>query len=183
MNTEHGPVRKKSSVRTMIGLAATVVVATIAGVAVWTVKCPCNNIPGFLLLGDVHKEPVTDWTFVNDVPLCQIQINTGWGPHSVNLNCMATADGQLFLSCSAATRKYWCQQVRKEHPGRLRLNGVIYPVVLNRVMDAATLDRVWAARIKKLQVYGGGPYNPIPRPDAKRPDTWWSFQLRSAPLS
>ena len=73
-------MRKKISVRTMIGLAATVVVASIAGVAVWTVKCPCNNIPGFLLLGDVHKELVTDWTFVNDVPLCQIQINTGMGP-------------------------------------------------------------------------------------------------------
>ena len=44
---------------------------------VWTVACPCNGIPGFVLLGPVHSEPVTDWKFVNDVPLCQIQISTG----------------------------------------------------------------------------------------------------------
>jgi hypothetical protein len=183
MSLEQGS-RKKSSVRKiLIGLAVTLVLVVVAGVAVWTTACPCNNIPGFVLLGDVHKEPVTDWTFVNDVPLCQIQIDTGWGPHSVNLNCMATSDGELFLSCSAGTRKYWCQQVRKDQPGRLRLNGVIYPVVLNRVTDPATLDRVWAARVKKLQVYGGGPYNPAPPPDAKRPGSWWSFQLRSAPSS
>ncbi|HWW85169.1 MAG TPA: hypothetical protein VNZ26_16280 [Vicinamibacterales bacterium] len=155
------------------------VLVAAAGVAVWTTTCPCNNVPGFVLLGDVHKEPVTDWRFANDVALCQIQINTGRGPHSINLNCMATPDGHLFLSCSVATRKYWCQQVEKDQPARLRLSGVVYPVVLNREMDQATLDRVWAARMKKLQVYGGGPYNPKPAPDAKRPDSWWSFQVLS----
>jgi hypothetical protein len=84
---------------------------------------------------------------------------------------MSTPDGRLFLSCSVATRKYWCQQVGKDHPGRLRLNGVVYPVVLNRVTDPATLDEAWAARVKKLQVHGGVPYNPKPAPDAERPDT------------
>lgn len=185
MSTEQGTARKKSIPvqKTLIGLAATLVVVAVASVAVWTTTCPCDNIPGFLLFGDVHEEPVTDWSFVNDVPLCQIQITTGWRPHSVNLNCMATPEGEIFLSCSVGTRKYWCQEVVKDHPGRLRLNGVIYPVVLNRVLDPAVLDRAWAARVKKLQVHGGGPYNPVPPPDAKRPDTWWSFQLRSSPAS
>ena len=158
------------------------VILAAAGVAVWTTTCPCNNIPGFVLLGDEQKESVTDWSFANDVPLCQIQISTGMGPHSINLNCMATTDGRLFLSCSVATRKYWCQQVRKDQPARLRLNGVVYPVVLNRVLDQATLDRIWVARQKKLQVYGGSKYNPKPPPDAKRPDTWWSFQVSSRNL-
>jgi hypothetical protein len=162
-----------------IGVVLVLALVAVAGVAVWTTTCPCNNIPGFMLLGDVHKEPVTDWSFANAVPLCQIQINTGRGPHSINLNCMATPDGQLFLSCSVATRKYWCQQVEQDQPARLRLNGVVYPVVLNRVMDQTTLDQVWAARMKKLEVYGGGPYNPKPPPDAKRPESWWSFQVRS----
>ena len=62
----------------------------------------------------------------------------------------------------------------------MRLNGRVYPVVLNRVQDEALLDRAWAARVKKLQMQGGGPYNPVPPPDAKRPESWWSFQLRSA---
>jgi hypothetical protein len=168
-----------STKKIIAGVALVLAIVTAIGVTVWTTTCPCNNIPGFVLLGAVHREPVTDWSFANDVPLCQIQINTGMGPHAINLNCMATPDGRLFLSCSVATRKYWCQQVERDEPGRLRLNGVVYPVVLNRVMDQPTLDLAWAARIKKLQVYGGGAYNPIPPPDARRPDSWWSFQVRS----
>src|SRR5258708_2082057 len=97
-----------------------VLALVLVGVAGWTTVCPCNHIPGFVLLGNVRHEPVTDWSFANDVPLCQIQINTGRGPHSINLNCMATPNGQLFLSCSVGTRKYWCQQVDKDQPARLR---------------------------------------------------------------
>jgi hypothetical protein len=164
----------KIAIRVVLAL----VLVAVAGVAVWTTACPCNTIPGFVLLGQEHKEPVTDWSFANNVPLCQIQINTGRGPHSINLNCMATPDGQLFLSCSVATRKYWCQQVQKDQPARLRLSGIVYPVLLNRVTDQATLDRVWEARGKKLEVYGG-PSNPKPAPGQKRPDSWWSFQVRS----
>ena len=84
----------------LLGLIALVIVAA-GGTAVWTTTCPCNRVPGFMLLGDVQEAPVTDWSFVNDIPLCQIQISAGIIPHAVNLNCMATPDGALFLSCSA----------------------------------------------------------------------------------
>ena len=99
---------------------------------------------------------------------------------------MATPAGDLFLSCSAGTRKYWCQHVGADHPGRLRLNGTVYPVVLNRVTDTAALDAAWAARVKKLQnpeVQALQPPGATPSPDAKRPDTWWSFQVRSSASS
>ena len=85
--------------KVLLGLAALVIVVA-GGVAVWTTTCPCNRMPGFMLLGDVQETPVTDWSFVNDIPLCQIQIYAGVIPHAVNLNCMATPDGELFLSCS-----------------------------------------------------------------------------------
>ena len=181
MRRDQETARRFSSKKILIGAALTLVIVVVAGVGVWTAACPCNGIPGFVLLGPVHSEPVMDWKFVNDVPLCQIQISTGFGPHSVNLNCMATPDGQLYLSCSVANRKYWCSQVRPNHPGRLRLNGTVYPVVLNRVTDPATLEAAWASRVKKLQIYGGGVNNPKPAPDAKRPDNWWTFHLTSAP--
>jgi len=168
-----------STRKTLLGLSVLLIVLG-GGVAVWTTTCPCNQTPGFMLLGDVQTTPVTDWSFVNDVPLCQIQVSALGLPHSVNLNCMATPDGQLFLSCSACERKFWGRHVKDNDHGRLRLNGRVYPVVFNRVMDQAVLDRAWAARVKKLQVYGGGPYNPVPPPDAKRPKDWSTFQLRSA---
>ncbi|MGE3957363.1 MAG: hypothetical protein AB7H96_11640 [Vicinamibacterales bacterium] len=163
-------------------LAAALVVTAVLGGGYWAVACPCAGVPGFVLLGAERTEPVQDWSFANDVTLCQVQISTGLLPHSVNLNCMATPTGDLFLSCSAGTRKYWCQQVGANHPGRLRLNGTVYPVVLNRVTDPATLDAAWAARVKKLQnpdVQAVQPPGATPAPDAKRPDTWWSFRVRS----
>jgi hypothetical protein len=52
-------------------------------------------------------------------------------------------------------------------------------VQLNRVTEPAEMDRAWAARVSKLQVHGGGPYNPVPEPDAVRPDHWWTFHVKS----
>jgi hypothetical protein len=171
--------RIATSSRILLAVVALLVVAA-GGVGVWTMTCPCNRVPGFVLMGDVQTTPVTDWSFANDVPLCQIQIYAGFIPHAVNLNCMATPEGELFLSCSVCSSKFWASEVGQNEPGRLRLNGRVYPVVLNRVQDEAVLDRAWAARVKKLQVHGEPPYNPAPPPDAKRPESWWSFQLRSA---
>ena len=75
--------------------------------------------------------------------------------------------------------KYWASKVGTDEPGRLRLNGIVYPVVFNRVMDPNELDQAWAARVAKLQVHGG-PGNPAPPPDAVRGERWWSFNLVSA---
>jgi hypothetical protein len=172
--------RRTAPTRKILFAVTALLIVTAGGIAVWTTTCPCNRTPGLMLLGDLQETPVSDWSFVNDVPLCQIQVYAGFIPHAVNLNCMATPEGELFLSCSACSTKYWASQVGPNEPGRLRLNGRVYPVVLNRVHDEAVLDRAWAARVKKLQVHGEPPYNPAPPPDAKRPQSWWSFQLRSA---
>ena len=72
------------------------------------------------------------------------------------------------------------QAVDAVRSGRVRVNGRVYPVVVNREQDEAVLDQAWAVRVKKLQVYGEPPCNPVPPPDAKRPESWGSFHLRSA---
>lgn len=185
MNGARGAAPTRRSVKKIAGLAAALVLAVIVvGGVVWTTTCPCAGFPGLVLLGDVQDQPVADWSFANDVTLCQIQIGTTWGPHAVNLNCMATPDGQLYLSCSVGARKFWCPQVTANDPGRLRLNGVVYPVLLNRVTDEATLDAAWAARIRKLQkqdvrVLQPGGDTGAPPLDTPRPDSWWTFNVRS----
>ena len=164
---------------------AGVALVSVSGAGYWALTCPCETTPGFVLTGEVHEAPVDDWEFANDVDLCQVQISIGWRPHSVNLNCMATPEGELFLSCSFGERKYWCPRVGPDEPGRLRLDGVVYPVVLNRVTDSSTLDAAWTARITKLQnpdVQARQP--PGARPpsmDAERPESWWTFHVRSRP--
>ncbi len=186
MATESRVPRGGSSMlkKILIGLGIALLAAVLVGGGVWTLSCPCEGTPGFVLLGEVQEAPVTDWSFANDVALCQVQISVGLRPHSVNLNCMATPEGELFLSCSVGSQKYWCPRVGPDEPGRLRLDGVVYPVVLNRVTDPTVLDRAWAARITKLQKPavqavqpGGGAPPPLDQP---RPGHWWTFQVRSA---
>ncbi len=168
--------------RILLGSATAVLLVALAGGSYWALTCPCEGTPGFVLLGELQEEPVTDWGFANDVQLCQIQISIAWRPHSVNLNCMATPEGDLFLSCSSGDRKYWCPRVETNHSGRLRLDGVVYPVVLNRVSDPTVLEAAWSARILKLQkpeVQAVQPGGSAPPPDAERPESWWTFQVRS----
>lgn len=162
-------------------LCALLISALGAGLYYWTSTCPCDRTPGLVLFGDTQQDPVLDWTFANDAPLCQIQIGAGLRPHAVNLNCMATPAGALYLSCSVCETKYWASHVEQNEKGRLRINGKVYPVTLNRVIDESILDRAWKARVQKLQTFGEPPYNPAPPLDAQRPEHWWSFAVTSRP--
>lgn len=170
--------RSKSTLIIGSGLAALVLLAVV-GFLVYSSVCPCDRTPGGFLFGDRVEAPVQDWNFANDIPLCQLQIYDGIRPHSINLNCMSTPAGELYLSCSVCTQKYWAGKVGPNETAVMRLNGTTYPVTLNRVQNPAEMDRAWQARVNKLQVHGGGPYNPTPDPDAERPGHWWTFHVES----
>jgi hypothetical protein len=157
----------------------TVLAAAVIGFLIYSSVCPCDRTPGGFLFGERVEQPVQDWSFANDVPLCQMQIYAGIRPHSVNLNCMSTPDGNLYLSCSVCSLKYWAGKVEEDEPAVMRLDGVTYPVTINRVQDPVEMERAWQARVDKLQVHGGGPYNPVPELDAERPDHWWTFRVQS----
>ena len=159
-----------------LGLAGVAVLA-LAAILTWVISCPCDRTPGAWLFGEVVEEPVQDWSFANQVSLCQIQIS-GILPHALNLNCMASASGNLYLSCSFCEPKYWSGQVLKNPRSRLRLNEQVYPVNITRVTDTAEMEQAWAARVAKLQVVGDAS-NPAPPPDATRPDNWWTFRVVS----
>jgi len=156
------------------GLGGLAVVG-LAGFLIYSSICPCDFTPGGFLFGDSPEQPVDDWRFANQVELCQIQIWAGIRPHSINLNCMATPDGNLYLSCSVCDTKYWAARVGTNERGRLRLNGVVYPVVFNRVTDPAEMDRAWQARDAKLNSLP----NPVgaPTPGEPRAERWWTFRV------
>lgn len=157
------------------GVSATllVLVAGVAAAAVlaWSFYCPCERTSGGYLFGEEAQAPIDDWSFANDmatVPLCQIQVKAGLLPHSINLNCMADA-GELYLSCASCEGKRWSTAALANPEARLRANGIVYPVTLERVTDPAVLDRAWVARAAKRD-----------RPtDTPRQDGWWSFRVVS----
>ena len=129
--------------------------------------CPCERTPGGWLLGQEQQAPVTDWSFANEVPLCQIQVRGGL-PHSVNLNCMAS-QGRLFLSCARCEGKIWSSRALAHPAARLRIGHRVYPVTLIRVQKPALLDEAWQARARKTGRGGA----------TARPDHWWSFEAVS----
>jgi hypothetical protein len=142
----------------------------------WSATCPCERTPGAYLFGTSAEGPIADWIFANEVTLCQIQIRAGIRPHAINLNCMATPSGQLYLSCSQCDGKYWSVRAANNGWARLRLDGTVYPVQLTRAMDPDELDRAWLARVTKLNSLEA-PANPAPPPGTPRPDHWWSFRV------
>ena len=141
----------------------------VGGTAVYFFYCPCERTPGGWLLGEEVEEPVRDWSFANDVPLCQIQVSRGILPHSINLNCMAS-DGELYLSCASCEGKVWSTAVLEDPEARLRIGDKVYPVRVTRVEDPAVLDEAWRARAEKT---GRGH-------DVPRQDGWWSFRVESS---
>ncbi|MFM1896063.1 MAG: hypothetical protein RLZZ385_1137 [Pseudomonadota bacterium] len=152
------------------------------GFFVYSSVCPCATVPGALLLGERVDTPVTDWntTSANQEDLCQLQVWAGIRPHSINLNCMATPQGELFLSCSVCATKYWAAQVEANEPAVLRLGERIYPVYLNRETDPVAMERSFRARVLKLQTTDlATMVGPRPDPDEQRPDHWWTFRVTS----
>jgi len=137
-----------------------------AGLLMFSAVCPCERVPGAYLFGEEATEPVADWSFANEVPLCQLEVRS-WRPHSINLNCMADT-GVLYVSCSNCAGKAWSQTALTKREGRIRIGELVYPVALRRLQDDAELDRAWAARARKLA-----------REPTPRPDHWWSFHLSS----
>ncbi len=129
-------------------------------------------------MGAAAEDQVADWSFANEVTLCQIQISIGLLPHSINLNCMSTPAGDLYLSCSQCAAKRWSNAALENDVARLRLNGTVYPVTVTRVMDTGELDRAWLARVTKLNALPA-PANPAPPPGTPRPDGWWTFRVES----
>ena len=147
-------------------IAAILALAAAAAVYIITV-CPCERMPGLWLSGETVESPVTDWSFANEVRLCQVEVRT-WRAHSINLNCMSTGP-DLFISCSNCAGKSW-SNTALEHPlGKIRIDGKLYPVQFERVLDPGRLDLAWRTRAAKLK-----------RDSGPRPDHWWSFQLTSS---
>ncbi len=164
--------------RPVIGGPAALVILLVIAFYGWSVTCPCERTPGGVLFGLEQEFPVDDWAFANQVTLCQIQINAGFRPHAINLNCFANGDGNLYLSCSSCDGKRWSGFAIRDSRARLRLDTNVYPVHLTRIVDPAELDMAWVARLDKLHSLEE-PANPVVPLGTPRPDGWWTFRVRS----
>lgn len=128
---------------------------------------PCGPIPGGQLSGEEVQGRIADWSFVNEVPRCAVEVRPN-SPRSVTTNCMAW-QGRLFVSCSKCAKKQWAEMAIDNPAGRIQIGEQLFPVSLSRVKSPAALDSVWMSRANKL---GSNEMEP-------RPDDWWTFELTS----
>ena len=125
---------------------------------------------------------MSDWnlTTANQENLCPLQIWAGIRPHSINLNCMVTPEGDLFLSCSVCDRKYWADKGVSEEEALLRVGQIVYPVSLDREMCPEIMVLSFRARVLTCQ-HTDLETMVMPRPplDQGRFDHWWTFRVTS----
>ena len=150
-------------------ILALVVLIPIVAVTVWAYQCPCDQTPGLFVRGNEATSRVSDWSFANQVPLCQVQVETGLLPHALNLNCWADRNGDLYLSCGNCDGKRWSKAAVANNQAHVRVGQTVYPVTLTRVVDEQLLDQAWSARGIKL---GSAVSDP-------RPGAWWTFKVTS----
>ena len=178
-----GLIPKPNNFKTWLGGGVLIFLAfLVVGFLIFSRICPCEVTPGGLLFGETIEAPVFDWnaTTANTENLCQLQIWAGIRPHSINLNCMATPEGELFLSCSVCDRKYWAARVGADERAVLRLGNLLYPVLINREEDPMAMDRAFRARVIKLQDTDlETMVTPRPPLDQERFDHWWTFRVTS----
>lgn len=145
--------------------------SAIAGISFWFFNCPCERTPGGYLLGEESEEVITDWSFVNDVPLCQLQTRVFFIPHSINMNCSAF-EKELFIGCMNCEGKRWGAALSEQGTARIRIADIVYPVAAQRLLQPAEMDRAWLSS----SIKAGRPID-TPRP----PDNiWWTFHLTTA---
>ena len=110
---------------------------------------PWERTPGGKLLGEVHTEQVSDWSFVSDAKRCAVETRPQF-PHSVTVNCWSL-DGQLYIGCMNCQGKTWSRYLLAEPNVRVRVLDTIYPVVFLRVKDQEEMLEAWRARWMAMQ--------------------------------
>jgi len=111
---------------------------------------PHDRRPGLALIGEVVREPVTDWSFTAQHREILIETQTPYRiPHSVTIVC-ADADGQLFIGARNPVGKLWVGWVERDPNVRLKVGDRVYEVELSRITEPAELERVRTAYAAKL---------------------------------
>ena len=117
--------------------------------------------PGLWLTGEVVREAVTDWDWVNDyndafaANATELETRTWYGiPHSVTVLLVPRGD-RLYLQSSAQTfrlnrefpnGKAWWRNVERDPRVRLKIGGKIYEMTVVLVQDRAEVARVRGGR-------------------------------------
>ena len=134
---------------------------------------PLGPIPGGpLAAGESVTTPVTDWSFAKDTGEIELQLDAR--PQSRTV-WFFVLDGNGFVPCSLGypPGKIWHRQALVNGAARLRIDGKLYPVVLNKLDDTIVSQMSDRVRAELTRKYGALP--------PRRERGIWLFQVTSHP--
>ena len=115
---------------------------------------PHDRIPGLWLTGDLVTTPVTDWSFIDEVPNIKLQTQSQFLlPHSVTINCLSYK-GQFYVTSTHPTGapRSWDANVIRDPHVRIKIGEKLYDRTLVLVTDPAEKEAVVQVREKKYQL-------------------------------
>jgi hypothetical protein len=112
---------------------------------------PSDERPGLRLSGEVHQQPVEDWSFSEDSGEIFIETVTSyWIPHSITAWCVTVGD-ELFVSADYADKKSWVANVARNPNVRLKIKGKVYEQKLVPVTDPTTIASIDSGFVRKYE--------------------------------
>lgn len=127
--------------------------------------------PGFWLTGEVYREPVANWDFINDInhPIrgnsIMLETRTWYGiPHSVTVNARPRGE-DLYLSGSAQGNrlgtefphsKAWWTNIERDPRIRMKIDGKIYEATVALVQDQEEVARLLGSNPITTQIDENG---------------------------
>lgn len=93
---------------------------------------PMGLLPGGELNGEARPAPA-DWAFAGDSGIVQLETRPE-DPYSVNI-AFTVLGGRLYIN-AGDTETQWVKKIASNPQVRLRLDGVLYDLRAERVMDA-----------------------------------------------
>lgn len=129
---------------------------------------PSDERPGLWLSGVIAGQHAEDWSFTDDVEEIFVETQTWYLiPHATTIWCVAL-DGELYIGSYGEARKYWEKNVAREPEARVSIDGRIYEVRVDPVIDpdiVARLDEALNRKYDMEEVFG----------DEDPP--WWFYRL------
>jgi hypothetical protein len=105
------------------------------------------KVPGLWLKGKPVAEPVTDWSFTNQVKVIKIQTQTPFLlPHSVPIWC-AVYNGNLYVTSYRG--RLWVEDIIRDPHVRLKIGDQVFDRTLTVIDDPAQKEAVLQAKGKK----------------------------------
>ena len=125
---------------------------------------PSGERPGFWISGEVVHEPVSDWTFTDEIPEILIETRTWYFvPHSVTIWCVSI-DGELYVGASSPEypkERYWIRNARRDPNVRLKIGDAVYERRLELITDQERTDFVDSFYGKKYDYDVTVDYEPL----------------------